>query len=168
MKLTRRKLERLAAGILAMPALSRLASAQTYPAQPVRLVVGFAAGQSIDILARLIAQSLSEQFAQQFIVENRPGSGGNIASEGVARAAADGYTLLLVGANNPINTTLYDKPGYDLLRDFAPVAGIYRVYQAMVVNPAFPAKTGAEFIAYAQANPGKINFGSASASGAPR
>ncbi len=161
MKITRRKLKRLAAGILALPALSRLASAQTYPAQPVRLVVGFAAGQSIDILARLIAQSLSEQFAQQFIVENRPGSGGNIASEGVARAAADGYTLLLVGANNPINTTLYDRPGYDLLRDFAPVAGIYRVYQAMVVNPAFPAKTGAEFIAYAKANPGKINFGSA-------
>ena len=127
----------------------------------MRLVVGFAAGQAIDILARLIAQSLSEQLAQQFIVDNKPGSGGNIATEGVARAPADGYTLMVIGANNPINATLYDKPGYDLLKDFAPVAGIYRVYQAMVVNPSFPAKTGAEFIAYAKANPGKINFGSA-------
>jgi len=149
------------AGALAMPMIARGASAQTWPAQPVRLVVGFAAGQAIDILARLIAQSLSDQFGQQFIVDNKPGSGGNIAAEGVARAAPDGHTLLVIGANNPINATLYDKPGYDLLRDFAPVAGIYRVYQVMVVNPAFPAKTGAEFIAYAKAHPGKVNFGSA-------
>jgi tripartite-type tricarboxylate transporter receptor subunit TctC len=161
MQLRRRAFQRFAAGALALPALARQASAQAWPAQPVRLVVGFAAGQAIDILARLIAQSLTEQFSQQFIVDNKPGSGGNIAAEGVARAPADGYTLLVIGANNPINATLYDKPGYDLLRDFAAVAGIYRVYQVMVVNPAFPAKTGAEFIAYAKAHPGKINFGSA-------
>jgi len=161
MKLGRRAFQRFAAGALTVPAVARHASAQTFPAQPVRLVVGFAAGQAIDILARLIAQSLTEQFSQQFIVDNKPGSGGNIATEGVARAPADGYTLMVIGANNPINASLYDKPGYDLLRDFAPVAGIYRVYQVMVVNPSFPAKTGAEFIAYAKANPGKINFGSA-------
>ncbi|HYD04336.1 MAG TPA: tripartite tricarboxylate transporter substrate binding protein [Reyranella sp.] len=159
--LRRTALRRLAAGAAATPLLSRLAPAQTWPAQPVRLVVGFATGQAIDILARLIAQSLTEQFGQQFIVDNKPGSGGNIAAEGVARAPADGYTMLVIGANNPINATLYDKPGYDLLRDFAAVAGIYRVYQVMVVNPSFPAKTGAEFVAYAKANPGKINFGSA-------
>src|SRR4029077_4714182 len=145
----------------ALPALARAGRAQTYPAQPVHLVVGYAAGQAIDILARLIAQSLSEQFGQQFIVDNKPGAGGNIAAEGVARAAADGYTLLVIGANNPINSTLYDKLSFDLLRDFAPVAGIYRVSQVMVVNPAFPAKSGAEFIAYAKAHPGKVNFGSA-------
>jgi tripartite-type tricarboxylate transporter receptor subunit TctC len=150
-----------AAGALATPLIARHAAAQSWPTQPVRLVVGFAAGQAIDILARLIAQSLSEQFGQQFIVDNKPGSGGNIAAEGVARAPADGNTLLVIGANNPINSTLYDKLSFDLLRDFAAVAGIYRVYQVMVVNPSFPAKTGAEFVAYAKANPGKINFGSA-------
>ena len=161
MTLRRRNFHRLAAGALAAPTVARHAVAQSWPAQPVRLVVGFAAGQAIDILARLIGQSLSEQLGQQFIVDNKPGSGGNIAAEGVARAAADGHTLLVIGANNPINSTLYDKLGFDLLRDFAPVAGIYRVYQVMVVNPSFPAKSGAEFIAYAKANPGKINFGSA-------
>mgnify|MGYP001064854414 CR=1 FL=1 len=161
MELTRRKFQRLAAGVVALPAVATSSLAQAYPAQPVRLVVGFAAGQAIDILARLIGQSLAEQFGQQFIVENRPGAGGNIAAESVARAPADGYTLLVVGANNPINATLYDKLGFDLLRDFAPVAGIYRVYQVMEVNPAFPAKTVPEFIAYAKANPGRINFGSA-------
>src|SRR3954471_21447023 len=119
--LRRRTFQRLATGALAMPLLARGPAAQSWPTQPVRLVVGFAAGQSIDILARLIAQSLSEQFGQQFIVDNKPGSGGNIAAEGVARAPADGHTLLVIGANNPINTTLYDKPGYDLLRDFAAV-----------------------------------------------
>ena len=161
MKLRRRQFQELAAGALALHAVSRGAGAQTYPAQPVRLVVGFAAGQAIDILARLIGQSLAEQFSQQFIVENKPGAGGNIATEAVARAPADGYSLMVIGANNPINSTLYDKLGFDLLRDFAPVAGIYRVYQVMVVNPAFPARTVPEFIAYAKANPGKINFGSA-------
>ena len=161
MKLRRRQFQRLAASALALPALARTASAQTYPAQPPHMIVGYAAGQSIDILARLIAQSLSEQLGQQFVVENKPGAGGNIAAEGVARAAPDGYTLLAVGANNPINSTLYDKLSFDLLRDLVPVAGIYRVYQVMVVNPTFPARTVAEFIAYAKANPGKINFGSA-------
>jgi len=141
--------------------IARGASAQSWPAQPVRLTVGYAAGQAIDILARLIAQSLTEQFGQQFIVENKPGAGGNIAAEAVARSVADGYTLLVIGANNPINSTLYDKLSFDLLRDFTAVAGIYRVYQVMVVNPSFPAKTGAEFVAYVKANPGKINFGSA-------
>jgi|SRR5689334_15948160 tripartite-type tricarboxylate transporter receptor subunit TctC len=149
------------AGALALPMIARGASAQSWPAQPVRLTVGYAAGQAIDILARLIAQSLTEQFGQQFIVENKPGAGGNIAAEAVARSAADGYTLLVIGANNPINSTLYDKLSFDLLRDFTAVAGIYRVYQVMVVNPSFPAKTGAEFVAYVKANPGKINFGSA-------
>jgi len=161
MRLRRRQFQQLAASALASPAVSRVAAAQTYPAQPVRMVVGFAAGQAIDILARLIAQSLGEQFSQQFIVENKPGAGGNIATEAVARAPADGYTLLVIGANNPINTTLYDKLGFDLLRDFAAVAGIYRVYQVMEVNPAFPARTVPEFIAYAKAHPGKINFASA-------
>ncbi len=161
MRLRRRQFQHLAVSTLAFPAVSRLASAQAWPSQPVRLVVGFAAGQAIDILARLIAQSLTEQFGQQFIVDNKPGAGGNIATESVARAPADGYALMMIGANNPINTTLYDKLGFDLLRDFAPVAGIYRVYQVMEVNPAFPAKTVAEFIAYAKANPGRINFGSA-------
>ena len=158
--LRRRQFQQLAAGALALPAVSQV-HAQAYPAQPVRLMVGFAAGQAIDILARLIGQSLAEQFAQQVIVENKPGAGGNIAAEQVARATADGYTLLVIGANNPINSTLYDKLGFDLLRDFAPVAGIYRVFQVMVVNPTFPANTVPEFIAYAKANPGKINFGSA-------
>jgi tripartite-type tricarboxylate transporter receptor subunit TctC len=152
---------RILAGALALPMVARGASAQSWPAQPVRLTVGYAAGQAIDILARLIAQSLTEQFGQQFIVENKPGAGGNIAAEAVARSTADGYTLLVIGANNPINSTLYDRLSFDLLRDFTAVAGIYRVYQVMVVNPSFPAKTGAEFVAYVKANPGKINFGSA-------
>jgi tripartite-type tricarboxylate transporter receptor subunit TctC len=159
--LRRRTFQRLAAGALATPMIASRSGAQSWPAQPVRMVVGYAAGQSIDILARLIAQSLSEQLGQQFIVENKPGAGGNIAAEGVARATPDGHTLLVIGANNPINTTLYDKLAFDLLRDIAPVAGIYRVYQVMVVNPSFPAKTGAEFIAYAKAHAGKINYGSA-------
>ena len=161
MNIHRRQFQRLAAGALALPALAHTASAQTWPAQPVHLVVGFAAGQAIDILARLIAQSLTEQMGQQFIVENRPGAGGSVAGEAGAHAAPDGYTLLVIGANNPINTSLYPKLGFDLLRDFVAVAGIYRVYQVMVVNPTFPARTVGEFIAYAKAHPGKINIGSA-------
>jgi len=161
MKLPRRKFLHLAAGAAALPALSRIASAQTYPTRPVRLVVGFAAGQAIDILARLIAQSLSERFGQQFIVENRPGGGGNIATEAVVRASPDGYTLLAVGSNNMINATLYEKLNFDFIRDIALVASIYRVPQVMEVNPSFPAKTLPELIAYAKANPGKINFASA-------
>jgi tripartite-type tricarboxylate transporter receptor subunit TctC len=151
---------RLLAGALAAPMIARRATAQAWPTQPVRLVVGYAAGQSVDILSRLIGQSLSEQFGQQFIVDNRPGAGGNIAAEAVVRSTPDGYALLAVAANNPINSTLYDKLSFDLLRDIAAVAGIYRVYQVMVVSPSFPAKTGAEFIAYAKAHPGKVNFAS--------
>jgi tripartite-type tricarboxylate transporter receptor subunit TctC len=157
----RRQFLHLASGAVALPALSRIASAQTYPTRPVRWVVGFAAGQAIDILARLIAQSLSERFGQQFIVENRPGGGGNIATEAVVRAPPDGYTLLAVGSNNMINATLYEKLNFDFIRDIALVASIYRVPQVMEVNPSFPAKTLPELIAYAKANPGKINFASA-------
>ena len=157
----RRQFLHLASGAVALPALSRIASAQTYPTRPVRLVVGFAAGQAIDILARLIAQSLSERFGQQFIVENRPGGGGNIATEAVVRAPPDGYTLLAVGSNNMINATLYEKLNFDFIRDIALVASIYRVPQVMEVNPSFPAKTLPELVAYAKANPGKINFASA-------
>ena len=157
----RRQFLHLASGAVALPALSRIASAQTYPTRPVRLIVGFAAGQAIDILARLIAQSLSERFGQQFIVENRPGGGGNIATEAVVRAPPDGYTLLAVGSNNMINATLYEKLNFDFIRDIALVASIYRVPQVMEVNPSFPAKTLPELIVYAKANPGKINFASA-------
>jgi tripartite-type tricarboxylate transporter receptor subunit TctC len=142
------------------PALSHAVRAQTYPAKPVRLIVGFGAGQAIDILARLIGQKLSDRLGQQFVVENRPGAGGNLAVEAVVRAPADGYTLLVIGANNAINATLYDNLNFNLIRDIVPVAGIYRVPQVMEVNPAFPAKTVPEFIAYAKANPGKINFAS--------
>ena len=127
----------------------------------MRVVVGFAAGQAIDILARLIGQSLSERLGQQFIIENRPGGGGNIATEAVVRAPPDGYTLLAVGSNNMINATLYEKLNFDFIRDIALVASIYRVPQVMEVNPSFPAKTLPELIAYAKANPGKINFASA-------
>ena len=162
MTIPRRRFLQLACGAAALPALPRGALAQAYPARPVRLMVGFAAGQAIDILARLIGQSVSERLGQQFIVENRPGAGGNIAVDVVVRAPPDGYTLLVIGANNAINSTLYEKLTFDFARDIVPVASIYRVTQVMVVNPAFPAKTIPEFIAYAKANPGKINFASAS------
>jgi tripartite-type tricarboxylate transporter receptor subunit TctC len=124
-------------------------------------MVGFAAGQAIDVLARLVGQWLSERLGQQFIIENRPGAGGNLVTEAVVRATPDGYTLLVIGANNAINATLYDNLSFNLLRDIAPIAGIYRVPQVMEVNPAFPAKTVPEFIAYARSNPGRINFASA-------
>jgi len=139
-KLRRRRFQQLAASALALPAFPKVAAAQAYPAQPVRLVVGFAAGQAIDILARLIAQSLAEQLSQQFIVENKPGAGGNMAAESVARAPADGYTLLVIGANNPINTTLYDKLGFDLLRDFAPVATPRPIRERSTSAPPVPAR----------------------------
>jgi tripartite-type tricarboxylate transporter receptor subunit TctC len=166
MKLLRRQFLHLTAGLAAgaatLPIASRLAMAQAaYPARPVRMVVAFAAGQSIDILARLIGQSLSDKLGQQFIIENRPGAGGNIGTEAVVRSPADGYTLLVIGANNAINATLYDNLSFNLLRDIVPVAGIYNVRQVMVVNPSFPARTVSEFIAYAKANPGKVNFASA-------
>jgi len=161
MRLSRRKLLQLGAGVAALPSFPRIARAQAYPSRPVRLMVGFAPGQAIDILARLVGQALSERLGQQFVIENRPGAGGNIVTEAVVRSPPDGYTFLVVGANNAINTSLYDNLSFNFLRDIVPVAGIYRVPQVMEVNPAFPAKTVAEFIAHAKANPGKINFASA-------
>jgi tripartite-type tricarboxylate transporter receptor subunit TctC len=161
MKLPRRRFLCLAAGAAALPAVSRIARAQTYPTQPVRLIVGFAAGGAADITARLIGQWLSERLGQPFVIENRPGAGGNIGTEAVVNASPDGYTLLLVNPGSAINATLYDKLNYNFIRDIAPVAGIIRVPNVMQVNPSFPAKTIPEFIAYARANPDKINMGSA-------
>src|SRR5256886_4717819 len=161
MKLPRRNFLHLAAGAAALPALSRIARAQTYPTRPVRIIVGQAAGSGSDIAARLLGQRLSERLGQPFVVENRPGAGGNIATEAVVRALPDGYTLLLVTAANAINATLYDKLSFVFLRDIAPVAGIFRVPQVMEVNPSVPAKSVSEFIVYAKANPGKVNMASA-------
>jgi tripartite-type tricarboxylate transporter receptor subunit TctC len=151
----------LTAGAVSLSAASRFALAQAYPSRPVRIIVGFAPGQAIDIVTRIIGQRLSERLGQQFIIENRPGAGGNIATEVVVRAPADGYTLLAIGSNNMINATLYQKLNYDFIRDIAPVASVYRVPQVMEVNPTFPAKTVPEFIAYAKAHPGEISFASA-------
>src|SRR6185503_4190043 len=141
MKLPRRKFLQLAAGAAALPAVSRFAWAQAYPSRPVRVIVGFTPGSAPDIVARQMGQWLSERLGQQFLVENRPGAGGNIGAEVVVRAPADGHTLLLVGAPNAINTTLYDKLSFNFLRDITPVAGISRARLVMVVNPSFPAKT---------------------------
>jgi len=160
MKTVRRRFLQLAAGAAALPALARLARAQAYPARPVRLIVGFPAGGPTDITARLIAQWLSERFGQQFVVDNRPGAGSNIGTEAVVRAPADGHTLLLLGATNAINTTLYEKLNFDFLHDIAPVAGIIRVPLIMEVHPSVPATTVPEFIAYARANAGRINMAS--------
>jgi tripartite-type tricarboxylate transporter receptor subunit TctC len=160
MKIPRRRFLQLAAGAAALPVAPRIARAQTYPSRPVRLIVGFTPGGAFDITARLMGQWLSEQFHQPFIVENRPGAGTNIATEAVIRAPADGYTLLLGGATNAINTTLYETLTFNFMTDLAPVAGIIRFPNVMEVNPAFSAKTVPEFIAYAKVNPGKINMGS--------
>jgi tripartite-type tricarboxylate transporter receptor subunit TctC len=160
MKLPRRQFLHLAAGAAALPAVSRFARAQAYPTRPVRIVVGFAPGGGVDITARLIGQWLSERLGQQFIIENRPGAGTNIATEAVVRAPADGYTLLLVNAANAVNATLYDNLSFNFVRDIAPVAGIMAASSVMMVHPSVPAKTVPEFIAYAKANPGKINMGS--------
>ena len=161
MKLPRRQFLHLAAGAAALPAVSRIAWAQTYPSRPVRIIVGFAPGGAADILARLIGQWLSERLGQPFVIENRPGAGGNIGTEAVVSAPPDGYTLLLAAGSNTINATLYDKLNFNFIRDIAPVAGIVRVPFVMVVHPSVPAKTVPEFIAYAKANPGKINMASA-------
>src|SRR3954447_17915995 len=161
MTLPRRQFLHLAAAAAALPAVSPIAKAQTYPARPVRIIVGFAAGGGNDILARLMGQWLSERLCQQFIIENRPGAAANIATEAVVRAAADGYTLLLVGPPNAINATLYDKLNFDFLRDIVTVAGISREENIVKIHPSIPAKTIPEFIAYAKANPGKINMASA-------
>ncbi len=163
MNLVRRRFLILAGAAMAAPAV---AFAQSYPARPVHMVVGFAAGGGADIMARLIGQGLSERLGQQIVVDNRPGAGTNIATEVVAKAAPDGYTLLLANSPNAINATLYDNLSFDFVRDFAPVASIGRVPLVMVVNPALPAKTIPEFIAYAKANPGKVNMGSGG-NGAP-
>jgi tripartite-type tricarboxylate transporter receptor subunit TctC len=161
MKVPRRRFLHLAAGCPALPLISRVTRAQTYPARPVRVIVGFTPGAAPDIVARLMGRWLSERLGQQFLVENRPGAGGNIGTEVVVRAPADGYTLLLVGAPNAISTTLYDKLSFDFLRDLAPVASINREYLVMVVHPSLPARTVPEFIAYAKANPRKVTMGSA-------
>jgi tripartite-type tricarboxylate transporter receptor subunit TctC len=158
--LGRRNFLHLAAGAAALPAVSRFAWAQTYPIRPVRMIVPFPAGQATDTIARLMGQSLSERLGQPFIIENRTGAGGNIGTESVVRAAPDGYTLLLVGLSNAVNATLYKMLNFDFIRDIAPVASIGGSPYVMVVNPSVPAKTVPEFIAYAKANPGKINMGS--------
>jgi len=163
MNLVRRRFLTLAGAAMAVPAV---AFAQSYPTRPVHMVVGFAAGGGADIMARLIGQALSERLGQQIVVDNRPGAGTNIATEVVAKAAPDGYTLLLANSPNAINATLYDNLSFDFVRDIVPVASIGRVPLVMVVNPDLPAKTIPEFIAYAKANPGKVNMGSGG-NGAP-
>ncbi len=165
MNLPRRRFLHLAAGAVALPAVSRIAWAQTYPARPVRIIVGFSAGGPNDILARLMGEWLSKRFSQPFVVENRPGAGSNLATEAVVRAPPDGYTLLLVGSPNAINTTLYDKLDFNFIRDIAPVASVIRGGLVMVVHPSVPAQTVPEFVAYAKANPGKLSYGSGGVGG---
>ena len=158
MKIPRRLLLQLAAGVAAFPV--RFARAEVYPARPVHVMVGYAPGGSADILARLVGQWLSERLGEQFVVENRPGAGTNIATEGVVHAAPDGYTLLLVSAANFINATLYEKLPFNFIRDIAPVVALTREPNVMVVHPSVPAKSVAQFIAYAQENPGKVTMAS--------
>src|SRR5580692_7735832 len=159
-KLSRRRFMHFAAAAAGLPTIATSAWAQTYPSRPVRVIVGQAAGSGSDMVARLIGQYLSQRLGQQFVVENRPGAAGNIAAEAVVRAPADGHTLLVVSAQNSINATLYDKLNFDFVRDIAPVAGVFHAPLIMEVNPSVPAKTVPEFIAYAEANPGKINMAS--------
>ena len=156
----RRQLLHLAAGAAALTVVSRIARAQAYPVRPVKIVVSFAAGGPTDILGRLTAQWLSERLDQQFVVENRPGGGGNIGAEAVVRSAPDGYTLLMIDATPTINATLYDKLNFDVARDLAAVAAVAQQPQMMIVHPSVPAKTVPEFIAYAKADAGKINMAS--------
>jgi tripartite-type tricarboxylate transporter receptor subunit TctC len=170
MKIPRRRFLQLAAGAVALPNVAQIARAEAYPTRPVHIVVGFAAGGGLDIVARLMGQWLSERLRQQFVIENRPGAAGNIGANAVVGAAPDGYTLLLVNPTNAINATLYQKLNFNLIRDIAPVASIIRVPSIIVVHPSVPAKTVPEFIAYAKANPGKINMatnGNGSASHIP-
>src|SRR3989442_2379052 len=159
--LPRRRFLHLAAGAVALPAVSRIASAQPYPSRPVRIIVGVAAGGANDTVARLVAQSLSERLGQQFVVENRPGAGGSVGAEAAAKAAPDGHTLLFATSANSIGASFYDKPGFNFVRDIAAVASLVRGPLIMEVNPSFPATTVREFITYAKANPGKINMASA-------
>jgi tripartite-type tricarboxylate transporter receptor subunit TctC len=160
MKLSRQQFLRVAASAAVLPALSRIGRAQAYPTRPLRLVVGFPPGQTADLIARLMGQWLTERLGQAVIIDNRPGASSNIATELVVRSPADGYTLLSVNSSNLINATLYDKLPYNFLRDIDPIASFSRVALVMVVNPSFPARTVPEFIAYAKANPGKINMAS--------
>jgi tripartite-type tricarboxylate transporter receptor subunit TctC len=161
MKLPRRTFLRLAAGAAALPAVSRGAMAQTYPTRPVRIIVGFAAGGPNDIAARVVGQWLSEHLGKPFVVENRPGAASNIATEQVVRARPDGYTLVIMGPPAVLNKSLYDNLNFSFVRDIAPVAGIVRAPEVLLVNPSIPASSVPEFIAYAKANPGKLNMATA-------
>jgi len=167
MKLLRRQFLKLAGVIVAAPAFPRLASALDYPTRPVRIVAGFAAGGGVDITARLIGQWLTDRLGQSFVIENRAGAGGNIGTEAVANAAPDGYTLLLATVPNAVNASLYEKLNFNFIRDIVPVAGIIRVPMVILLNPSVPPKTVPEFIAYAKANPGKVNMASAGNGSAP-
>jgi tripartite-type tricarboxylate transporter receptor subunit TctC len=167
MKLPRRNLLYLAAGAAALPVAPRAAFALDYPTRPVRIIVGYAAAGPSDIAGRLVGQWLSGRLGQQFVIENRPGAGSNIATEFVVRAPPDGYTLLLAGTTNAINATLYGRLNFDFIRDIAPVASFMRTSSLMAVNPSFPAKTVPEFITYAKANPGKINMATAGVGSPP-
>jgi len=160
MKLPRRRFLQLAAGAAALPAVTRMAAAQSYPARPLRMIIGYPPGGSADITARLTGQWLSERLGQPVVIESRPGAATNLATEAVVRAPGDGYTLLLVAPANAINATLYDKLSFNFLRDIVPVAGIIRFPNVVVVNPSLPIKTIPELIAYAKANPGKLNMAS--------
>jgi len=163
MTLPRRGFLRLAGAAVALPALSRIASAQAYPSRPIRVIIGYTPAGSADITARLMGQWMSERLGQTVVIENRPGAGTNLATESVVRAPADGYTLLLVAPANAINASLFDKLNHNFMRDIAPVAGINRFPNVMEVNPSVPAKTVPEFIAYAKANPGKLSMASSGA-----
>jgi tripartite-type tricarboxylate transporter receptor subunit TctC len=165
MTLLRRQFLHIAAGAVALPAVSRVARAETYPSQPVRVIVGFAAGGPNDILARLISQWLVKRLGHPFVIENRPGAGSNIATEAVVHAPPDGFTLLLVGSPNAINATLYDRLNFNFIRDIAPIASFMRGALVLVLHPSVPAKTLPEFIAYAKANPGKLSYGSGGVGG---
>lgn len=158
LNLPRRRFLRAAGGVAALAALPSIAWTQSYPSRPVRIVVGFSPGGPTDIVARLIGQHLSERFGQQFVIENRPGAGGNLGTEAVVRASPDGYTLLLVNAANAISATLYPNLNFVFLKDIAPIAGVVRVPNVMEIHPSVPARTVPEFITYAKANPGKINM----------
>jgi tripartite-type tricarboxylate transporter receptor subunit TctC len=167
MKLPRRGLFRLLAGAVAVPALPRVAGAQGYPERPVRMIVALPAGSSPDIVARLIGQYLSERLGRQFIIDNRPGANGNVGTETALRAAPDGYLLLQAIAANTVNATLYKNLNFDFVHDIAPISGIVRIPQVLEVNPAVPVSTVPEFIAYAKANPGKLNMASGGIGGTP-
>jgi tripartite-type tricarboxylate transporter receptor subunit TctC len=167
MKLVRRKFLHLAAAAVALPVVPSVGHSQSFPSRPVRIVVAFAAGGGVDITARLIGQWLSERLGRSFVIENRPGAGGNIGTEVVVNAPPDGHTLLLATVPNAVNATLYEKLNFSFIRDIAPVAGIIRVPQVILVHPSLPAKTVPEFISYAKANPGKVNMASAGNGSAP-